>query len=110
MTGARLGGLLWFLLGSAIFVLLGVAWERHSALSMVDFKSVYYGARCLLEGSDPYQEGELLRVYQAEGGDRPTDPAVHRLVVPLPPVQDRLARDYSGISIRYSRGGAAAHL
>jgi hypothetical protein len=83
MTGARLGGLLWFLLGSAIFVLLGVAWERHSALSMVDFKSVYYGARCLLEGSDPYQEGELLRVYQAEGGDRPTDPAVHRLVVTL---------------------------
>jgi 2-polyprenyl-6-methoxyphenol hydroxylase-like FAD-dependent oxidoreductase len=26
---------------------------------------------------------------------------VHRLVVPLPPVQARLARDYSGISIRY---------
>jgi 2-polyprenyl-6-methoxyphenol hydroxylase-like FAD-dependent oxidoreductase len=27
--------------------------------------------------------------------------AVHRLVVPLPPVQVRLARDYSGVSIRY---------
>jgi 2-polyprenyl-6-methoxyphenol hydroxylase-like FAD-dependent oxidoreductase len=27
--------------------------------------------------------------------------AVHRLVVPLPPVQARLARDYSGISIAY---------
>jgi 2-polyprenyl-6-methoxyphenol hydroxylase-like FAD-dependent oxidoreductase len=27
--------------------------------------------------------------------------AVHRLLVPLPPVQARLARDYSGVSIRY---------
>ncbi len=35
--------------------------------------------------------------------------ALHRLVLPLPPVQDRLARDYSGISIRYPRCGAAAH-
>ena len=33
--------------------------------------------------------------------------AVHRLVVPLPPVQDQLARGYSGISIRYPPGGAA---
>jgi 2-polyprenyl-6-methoxyphenol hydroxylase-like FAD-dependent oxidoreductase len=27
--------------------------------------------------------------------------AVHRLVVPLPPVQLRLARDYSGVAVRY---------
>jgi 2-polyprenyl-6-methoxyphenol hydroxylase-like FAD-dependent oxidoreductase len=27
--------------------------------------------------------------------------AVHRLIVPLPPVQSRLARDYSGLSVRY---------
>jgi 2-polyprenyl-6-methoxyphenol hydroxylase-like FAD-dependent oxidoreductase len=38
--------------------------------------------------------------------------SVHRLLVPLPPVQDRLARDYSGISIRYPAtglGGSPAH-
>ena len=36
--------------------------------------------------------------------------AVHRLVVPLPPVQARLARDYSGVSISYPQAGhAAAH-
>jgi 2-polyprenyl-6-methoxyphenol hydroxylase-like FAD-dependent oxidoreductase len=38
--------------------------------------------------------------------------AVHRLVVPLPPVQARLARDYSGISIAYPPafpGESAAH-
>ncbi len=43
--------------------------------------------------------------------------AVHRLLVPLPPVQARLARDYSGLSVSYPpapwlpappRGGAAA--
>ncbi len=36
--------------------------------------------------------------------------AVHRLVVPLPPVQARLARDYSGVSIGYPQTGRdAAH-
>ncbi len=34
--------------------------------------------------------------------------AVHRLVVPLPPVQARLAREYSGLSIRYPDGAAGA--
>jgi 2-polyprenyl-6-methoxyphenol hydroxylase-like FAD-dependent oxidoreductase len=34
--------------------------------------------------------------------------AVHRLVVPLPPMQARLARDYSGISIAYPPAGAGA--
>ncbi|MGD0374571.1 MAG: FAD-dependent monooxygenase [Streptosporangiaceae bacterium] len=35
--------------------------------------------------------------------------AVHRLVVPLPPVQARLARDYSGVSISYPQADASAH-
>jgi 2-polyprenyl-6-methoxyphenol hydroxylase-like FAD-dependent oxidoreductase len=38
--------------------------------------------------------------------------AVHRLVVPLPPVQARLARDYSGLSIAYppaAAGESEAH-
>lgn len=34
---------------------------------------------------------------------------VHHLVVPLPPVQARLARDYSGVSISYSQADVAAH-
>jgi 2-polyprenyl-6-methoxyphenol hydroxylase-like FAD-dependent oxidoreductase len=33
----------------------------------------------------------------------------HHLVVPLPPVQARLARDYSGVSISYPQADAAAH-
>jgi 2-polyprenyl-6-methoxyphenol hydroxylase-like FAD-dependent oxidoreductase len=35
--------------------------------------------------------------------------AVHRLVVPLPPVQVRLARDYSGVSISYPQADKSAH-
>ena len=35
--------------------------------------------------------------------------AVHRLVVPLPPVQARLARDYSGMSIGYPQADHTAH-
>jgi hypothetical protein len=35
--------------------------------------------------------------------------AVHRLVVPLPPVQARLARDYSGVSVGYSQADHPAH-
>ena len=35
--------------------------------------------------------------------------AVHRLVVPLPPVQVLLARDYSGVSISYPQADESAH-
>jgi hypothetical protein len=34
--------------------------------------------------------------------------AVHRLLVPLPPVQSRLARDYSGVSVRYPQAVTGA--
>lgn len=43
---------------------------------MGDFKAVYYGARCLIEHRDPYKETEFLRVYQADGGGFPSDPAM----------------------------------
>jgi len=33
-----------------------------------DFKGVYYAARCMLQHSDPYREGEPLRLYEAEQG------------------------------------------
>lgn len=34
--------------------------------------------------------------------------AVHRLIVPLPPVQSRLARDYSGVAVRYAPAAAGS--
>jgi hypothetical protein len=45
--------------------------ERISPGGMIDFKGVYYDARCLLEHTNPYKAGEPLRVYIAEGGSRP---------------------------------------
>jgi len=83
MTRARLDGLLLFLLGSVLFVLVGVSSERSSVVSMVDFKSVYFGARCLLQGSDPYRESDLQHVYQTEAGDQYSNPASSPQVVTL---------------------------
>lgn len=53
---------------------------------MTDFKAVYYGARCLIQHSDPYKESEFLRVYQADGGKIPSDPVrslLFRRTVPV---------------------------
>jgi hypothetical protein len=68
MKKARMDGLYLMVLGSAIFVLLGLALENAAPVTTVDFRLVYYSARCLLEHRDPYQELELERTYQREGG------------------------------------------
>lgn len=52
----RFDGLVWLMLSSVMFVMLGSVFERVSPDSMADFGSVYYGSRCLLQHSDPYQE------------------------------------------------------
>jgi len=46
---------------------------------MADFKAVYYGARCLVQHADPYKDTELLRVYQADGWQIPTEPTMATL-------------------------------
>jgi hypothetical protein len=71
--------MLWLLLSSGVFVVWGSFLEHTSAGGMADFKAVYYGARCLIQHSDPYKDSEFLRVYQAEGGVFPTDPVMLRL-------------------------------
>jgi hypothetical protein len=67
-------------LGGVVLVFFGIAMENASRVSMLDFKAVYYGARCLMGHGDPYQESEILRVYQADGGQFPADPIGSRLV------------------------------
>jgi hypothetical protein len=66
----------WLLVSSAIFIVWGSAIERAPNGGMADFKAIYYGARCLLDHSDPYKEAEFLRVYRAEGGKFPPDPVI----------------------------------
>jgi len=73
MNGARRDGLLLLLLGSVVFVLLGLALEHASHEPMVDFRVVYYPARCLVEHGDPYNQPQVLTLYRALGGDSPTD-------------------------------------
>ena len=67
MKKARLDGLYLLLLGSLVFLLLGTALERTFSVPMVDFKPVYFAARCLIQNRDPYMESELLRISQTEG-------------------------------------------
>jgi len=54
---------------SCFSLLWGMALARAARGVILDFKIVYYGARCLVQHRDPYNESELLRVYLAEGGE-----------------------------------------
>jgi hypothetical protein len=71
MNNARRDGLYLFILGSLVFALLGGALESTTA--KIDFKMVYYSARCLLQHGDPYQQSDVMRVYLAEGADAATE-------------------------------------
>lgn len=79
MNRTRQARLVWLMLCCGISVLWGSVLERASPNGLADFKAVYYGARCLDRHSDPYQESEFLRVYRAEGGEFPSDPAVAQI-------------------------------
>jgi len=43
--------------------------ERASPDGMIDFKGTFYAARCVIQHSDPYKDGEPLRAYLAEQND-----------------------------------------
>ncbi len=72
MNGARRDGLMLLLLGSMVFVFLGLALERASHEPMVDFRVMYYPARCLVQHGDPYNQSQVLSLYRAMGGDSPS--------------------------------------
>ena len=80
MTNARRDGLYFLLLGSLTFILLGAAWENAASAPLLDFRALYYPARCLLQHCDPYNASEVLRVYQAEGVYGSLDTAKQRLM------------------------------
>jgi hypothetical protein len=74
MKITRLLALVLILLSGGISVLWSISIERASPLGMVDFKAVYYGSRCLIQHSDPYNQDEFVRIFQAEGGKFPSEP------------------------------------
>jgi hypothetical protein len=81
MTRTRRDGLYLLLIGTVLFLILSVAFEKSSSSAMQDFRVLYNPARCILKGCDPYKESEVLRIARAEGRDRPSDTAVVRQIV-----------------------------
>lgn len=77
-VNGRRDSLILVLLGTIIFLFVGIAWRHVSSIQMGDFKVVYYSARCLLEHGDPYSQRDVLRVHQAEGRERANEPAIDR--------------------------------
>jgi hypothetical protein len=70
---ARRDGLAFMLLGGLVFVLLGVALFNAAPAPSADFRALYYPARCLIQSSDPYQEAQVLPIYQADSAHFPAD-------------------------------------
>lgn len=66
MTRARMDGFYLLLLGFAAFAIVGFGLQSITKASLVDFRAVYYSARCLLEHHDPYSATEMMRVYREE--------------------------------------------
>ena len=82
MTRERLDGLYLLLLGTIpVFLLLGFLFVTNSPIPMQDFRVIYYPARCLIQHGDPYKEGEVLRIYRAERGEKPLETTADRQIV-----------------------------
>ncbi len=76
---ARKDSLFFFFLGSVIFLLMGTALEMAAPVTTVDFRVVYYSARCLLHHRDPYNAADLSNTYHEEGGESVRDsPQIRR--------------------------------
>jgi hypothetical protein len=61
-----------------LVLLMSYLVNSHSTAAFEDFKPDYYAARCLIEHGDPYNEKDVLRVYEAEGGARPNEAEIDR--------------------------------
>jgi hypothetical protein len=68
---------LMFWLGAGVFLIMGFITVASGPKRFVDFRAMYTAARCLLSHQDPYDQGQILRVYQAE--DKEYDPADERM-------------------------------
>ncbi len=69
MTRARSDGRIFLGLGILAFIFLGLFFRYSASDSMVDFKMLYYGARALLQHSDPYKQKSFSTLIRAESGE-----------------------------------------
>lgn len=73
MTGAQRDGMYLLLLGAAAFVLFAFVHASVSREPMMDFRLAYDSSRCLLQGCDPYNQSDVLRLIQNGGLTYPSD-------------------------------------
>ena len=71
----RIAIALLFLFSSVFALSWGLALARAAHGIILDFKIVYYGARCLVQHRDPYSQRDLMQVYLAEGGEKAPEAA-----------------------------------
>ena len=80
MTRARLDGLYLLLIGTLLFLILGIAFEKSSPHAMQDFRVLYNPARCLIQSCDPYKQSDVLRLYAEEGSGLPSSQMIQEIV------------------------------
>jgi len=83
MIRTRRIALFWLMLCCSLSALWGFSLERATLDGMLDFKGVYYDARCLFLHRDPYQYGEPARVYHEDQKDHPLLSDVQRQILSL---------------------------
>jgi alpha-1,2-mannosyltransferase len=81
-SASRTDGLILVFIGATVVLLiLGFLLKAQSPGSVHDFISSYYATRCLVHHHDPYLENEILKTYQAEGGDHSFDDPEDRATI-----------------------------
>jgi hypothetical protein len=81
MTGARKDGRNLFVLGAIIFIAAGVFWESSTPAPLMDFRTAYYSARCLVRGCDPYRQSDVARLFGADAELMPRNLDAENMVV-----------------------------
>lgn len=81
-------GLIFLVLGIAIFVLFGIALRFSAIDAMADFRYVYNGTASLLAHHDPYSQSDFIKFQQEQllrsGGHRPAH--LQPVSLNLPPI------------------------
>jgi hypothetical protein len=80
ISNERRDGLYLVLIGSLFFILLGLALMRSVPSPLADFKTIYYASKTLLEQRDPFEQSEVMRVYEAQRDSRNSDSAKDRQI------------------------------
>jgi hypothetical protein len=70
-----------FLFGALAFLALSSFAILNGPTPLVDFRTAFNSARCLMHGHNPYSPPELIRMDHLEGGERTTDSDNDRFVM-----------------------------